>query len=267
MATAYPASSNLNQVPEESASASTTTGMNTPSHVDTVLGGHEFDLPVQQPDTPLQQPRSAQLSSPTPITQLATGVVPRINSGSGRPRPLSMPPPQQTQAYPLAAVGAAAGVSTNGSSEKEQRVGDELKLAQQQHHRQSKSSRSSNRILGDYTLSKTLGAGSMGKVKLATHNVTGEKVRIFIEKRSLADGSFVWPARRQNPSKSLPLPFNQRQQQHLKHLRCSLQTSLQRRLQGDPHSARGRTLHAPAPSIHLRHARDDRTSAPLLHGV
>ncbi|KAJ7187036.1 hypothetical protein C8R46DRAFT_1172012 [Mycena filopes] len=33
----------------------------------------------------------------------------------------------------------------------------------------------SNRILGDYTLSKTLGAGSMGKVKLATHNITGEK--------------------------------------------------------------------------------------------
>ena len=37
--------------------------------------------------------------------------------------------------------------------------------------------RTSNRILGDYTLSKTLGAGSMGKVKLAHHNVTGEKVR------------------------------------------------------------------------------------------
>ena len=33
-----------------------------------------------------------------------------------------------------------------------------------------------NRVLGDYTLSKTLGAGSMGKVKLAHHNVTGEKV-------------------------------------------------------------------------------------------
>jgi serine/threonine protein kinase len=41
----------------------------------------------------------------------------------------------------------------------------------------NKTSRSTNRILGDYTLSKTLGAGSMGKVKLATHNVTGEKVR------------------------------------------------------------------------------------------
>jgi serine/threonine protein kinase len=40
-------------------------------------------------------------------------------------------------------------------------------------------SKRTNRILGDYTLSKTLGAGSMGKVKLATHNITGEKVRAF----------------------------------------------------------------------------------------
>ncbi|KDQ22866.1 hypothetical protein PLEOSDRAFT_1069072 [Pleurotus ostreatus PC15] len=40
--------------------------------------------------------------------------------------------------------------------------------------------RSSGRILGDYTLSKTLGAGSMGKVKLATHNITGEKLAVKI---------------------------------------------------------------------------------------
>lgn len=41
----------------------------------------------------------------------------------------------------------------------------------------SKSGRSSSRVLGDYTLSKSLGQGSMGKVKLAHHNVTGQKVR------------------------------------------------------------------------------------------
>ncbi|THH32748.1 hypothetical protein EUX98_g1453 [Antrodiella citrinella] len=40
--------------------------------------------------------------------------------------------------------------------------------------------RGSNRILGDYTLSKTLGAGSMGKVKLAHHNLTGEKLAVKI---------------------------------------------------------------------------------------
>ena len=39
----------------------------------------------------------------------------------------------------------------------------------------------SNQILGDYTFckGKSLGAGSMGKVELATHNITGEKVRGF----------------------------------------------------------------------------------------
>ncbi|KAH8116679.1 hypothetical protein DFH11DRAFT_1576638, partial [Phellopilus nigrolimitatus] len=31
---------------------------------------------------------------------------------------------------------------------------------------------SSNRVLGDYTLGKTLGAGYMGKVELAYHDLT-----------------------------------------------------------------------------------------------
>ncbi|KAJ7025162.1 hypothetical protein C8F04DRAFT_968128 [Mycena alexandri] len=44
----------------------------------------------------------------------------------------------------------------------------------------------SNRILGDYTLSKTLGAGSMGKVKLATHNITGEKLAVKILPRTMS---------------------------------------------------------------------------------
>ncbi|KAH7920346.1 Pkinase-domain-containing protein [Leucogyrophana mollusca] len=57
--------------------------------------------------------------------------------------------------------------------------------AEQRHrsHREgssSKQGRSSNRILGDYTLTKTLGAGSMGKVKLAIHNVTDEKLAVKI---------------------------------------------------------------------------------------
>ncbi|KAJ7915611.1 hypothetical protein B0H13DRAFT_2658675 [Mycena leptocephala] len=45
-------------------------------------------------------------------------------------------------------------------------------------------SKRSNRVLGDYTLSKTLGAGSMGKVKLATHNITGEKLAVKILPRA-----------------------------------------------------------------------------------
>ncbi|KAJ6552054.1 hypothetical protein DFH09DRAFT_1366444 [Mycena vulgaris] len=50
----------------------------------------------------------------------------------------------------------------------------------------SSSAKRSNRILGDYTLSKTLGAGSMGKVKLATHNITGEKLAVKILPRTMS---------------------------------------------------------------------------------
>ncbi|KAF0551985.1 Pkinase-domain-containing protein [Gigaspora margarita] len=36
------------------------------------------------------------------------------------------------------------------------------------------------KVLGNYTLTKTLGAGSMGKVKLAIHSLTGEKLAVKI---------------------------------------------------------------------------------------
>ncbi|KAG6810693.1 hypothetical protein H0H92_010718 [Tricholoma furcatifolium] len=48
----------------------------------------------------------------------------------------------------------------------------------------TKPSTRSNRILNDYILSKTLGAGSMGKVKLATHSTTGEKLAVKILPRT-----------------------------------------------------------------------------------
>ncbi|KAI9068945.1 Pkinase-domain-containing protein [Trametes sanguinea] len=54
-------------------------------------------------------------------------------------------------------------------------------------------SRSGTRILGDYTLSKTLGAGSMGKVKLAHHNITGEKLAVKILPRANPSGSGTAP--------------------------------------------------------------------------
>ncbi|CAG8596570.1 17132_t:CDS:10 [Dentiscutata erythropus] len=41
------------------------------------------------------------------------------------------------------------------------------------------------KVLGNYTLTKTLGAGSMGKVKLAIHSLTGEKLAVKIIPRVL----------------------------------------------------------------------------------
>lgn len=80
-------------------------------------------------------------------------------SSSGRPRPVSMPPVAATEPIngPLA------------SDQPEQRS---------QPHSSSRrgTSRATVRVIGNYSLGKTLGAGSMGKVKLAYHNQTGEKV-------------------------------------------------------------------------------------------
>ncbi|KAL1918641.1 uncharacterized protein VTP21DRAFT_2663 [Calcarisporiella thermophila] len=44
----------------------------------------------------------------------------------------------------------------------------------------------SRKVVGQYTLAKTLGAGSMGKVKLGIHNITGEKVAVKIIPRGRA---------------------------------------------------------------------------------
>ena len=39
------------------------------------------------------------------------------------------------------------------------------------------------RTIGNYTLTSTIGSGSMGKVRLAVHNLTGDKVKKYIQQR------------------------------------------------------------------------------------
>jgi carbon catabolite-derepressing protein kinase len=50
------------------------------------------------------------------------------------------------------------------------------------HENKSRDSKASQR-LGQYTIVKTLGEGSFGKVKLATHQVSGQKVALKIINR------------------------------------------------------------------------------------
>ena len=108
-----------------------------------------------------------------------------------------MPP----QAYNLNIAAAAAGsgsgtgrstpVNANTPDRERGQPDDTTSAAAVPRRRDGtgKSSRSSNKILGDYTLSKVLGAGSMGKVKLAIHNVTGEKVGfLLLPDRSCTSG-------------------------------------------------------------------------------
>ncbi|KAG5645296.1 hypothetical protein DXG03_006485 [Asterophora parasitica] len=108
-------------------------------------GGHEVDQRTATPPTAPPAPRNT---------------VPK-------PRPLSMPPQ----------LPSPAPTPSDSSRDKSRDTTPSRRT------RDGRSSRS-NRILGDYILSKTLGAGSMGKVKLATHNVTGEKLAVKILPRT-----------------------------------------------------------------------------------
>jgi serine/threonine protein kinase KIN1/2 len=151
----------------------TEAGAITPSHGGMVQG-HEFDLPISQkiPDTeqaqtPVRDPpqlatngahATPPIALPAPPGQ---GVSPRRTTSVNKPRPVSMPPqPSVPPANDRDRQHGEDGARRGGKTESV-----------------SGTRRTSNRVLGDYTLSKTLGAGSMGKVKLAHHNITGEKVR------------------------------------------------------------------------------------------
>ncbi|TFK38383.1 hypothetical protein BDQ12DRAFT_683581 [Crucibulum laeve] len=186
----------LNQVPEDAEAAHLT-----PSHGG-MIGGHEFDMAISpprpgQPTTPApsqQHPASPLSSQPLPPSSATTTttthpptVVPRPAGSSARQRPVSMPP--QFNPAPAAAPSIASSDTRDRSNapvdenvQRSERRRDREERERERGHGTSSSGRPSrsNRILGDYTLSKTLGAGSMGKVKLATHNVTGEKLAVKI---------------------------------------------------------------------------------------
>lgn len=147
----------LNQVPEDAVAGPTTPSLGG------MIGGHEFEMPISQAQSHPSTPNHNR-SSPSPVPAPAPAPVPRGNSSnSHRPRPVSMPP----QSY------VPDNKSQSAASPDENR---ERRRHRDEHGSTTTRSTRGNRLLGDYTLSKTLGAGSMGKVKLATHNITGEKV-------------------------------------------------------------------------------------------
>ena len=105
---------------------------------------------------PLNTPTMASTTAPIP-----RGTIPR-------PRPMSLPAPTYSASH------------SGTSSDRARQYAEQPHAAAQRQSQRAVDPttrpRTTNRILGDYTLSKTLGAGSMGKVKLAHHNLTGEKV-------------------------------------------------------------------------------------------
>lgn len=159
----------LNQVPEDIEA-----GQLTPLHGG-VIGGHEFDLQTAQ---------MASSTQPPPPSNAFTSPAPRPTFLSNKPRPVSMPPQSYAAALPASTTATGSATTTSSDTKERSRMPSNNDTAQpRRQHRDSSSGTKqtrSNRILGDYTLSKTLGAGSMGKVKLATHNITGEKLAVKI---------------------------------------------------------------------------------------
>ncbi|KAI0338743.1 Pkinase-domain-containing protein [Trametopsis cervina] len=151
----------------------TEAGAVTPTHGGMVQG-HEFDLPIAQknynntPAPTAQAPSSANEPVDPPTTShngaqpAPTQPIPRRSTSANKPRPVSMPPQPYTP------------------SGDRQRGEDGAKSSQRGDAASASRSRGSFRTLGDYKLSKTLGAGSMGKVKLAHHEITGEKLAVKI---------------------------------------------------------------------------------------
>ena len=60
--------------------------------------------------------------------------------------------------------------------------GDPMSPMDAQYNRDKDGMLKPRKIIGDYRLAKTIGQGSMGKVKIAIHQKTGEKVS-FIKKK------------------------------------------------------------------------------------
>ena len=191
-------------------------GLPTPTHGG-LVAGPEYDVPITQKPIAAQTPdrpdkgRQTSTMDRAERTERYAQPQARASSASQRPRPVSMPP----QAY---------APPTNG--ERDQRY-EEGRHGRPEGSSSSKS-RGGTRILGDYTLSKTLGAGSMGKVKLAHHNITGEKVSSCRTQFQPSGDVTLSPARGQNSPPSRPQPCRSRA-----HVRCGCETGVERCLEGD----------------------------------
>ncbi|KAH7322234.1 hypothetical protein B0J17DRAFT_633446 [Rhizoctonia solani] len=128
-------------------------GANTPSHGGTVTAGHEYDMAIS---SPAKEAPASPTPRPRPVNPAAIAAR----------RPVSMPPQTSTQA---AAIQERMSVDENREREKESRRG--------------KGQKKEGRMVGDYFLGKTLGAGSMGKVKLAFHSTSKVQYAVKIVPR------------------------------------------------------------------------------------
>jgi hypothetical protein len=115
---------------------------------------------------------------------------------------------------------------------------------------------------GTWALGKTIGAGSMGKVKLAKHCETGEQVRagpcpLVADVGAQAAGRLIHETgRRQDRAPPVDRPAPERRRPRAG-----------RPLQGGAHCPRSRHCQPAQPPLHLRHERRRPDKLPLVHVV
>ncbi|KAK4054727.1 Serine/threonine-protein kinase [Microbotryomycetes sp. JL201] len=163
-----------------SPSEDVTRGSTPQSTATSVVNGLAMPLPNSQQKQSLEStPISDSSASPMRTSRhdqsssSANGAIPsehsrkiRTQSSSSRHEGSSEPSRSQERSREKRTDTTAASSSATAAA------------ASKEQHKES--STRSRRQLGEYTLGKTLGAGSMGKVKLGLSNVTGEKVAIKI---------------------------------------------------------------------------------------
>ncbi|KAI5822736.1 Pkinase-domain-containing protein [Schizophyllum commune Tattone D] len=103
---------------------------------------------------------------------------------------------------PQSAAAAAEASPARHESRRERRE-ERHERHDRERDRDRDRERQRTKIVGDYTLGKTLGAGSMGKVKLATHNQTGEKLAIKILPRAQVSASAEGSKKDKDASKEI----------------------------------------------------------------
>ena len=118
----------------------------------------------------------------------ASSTTPRSNRTHGRSQSMASPTTTRSSDQPAPTARPRDPISNSTSSSRRDRERESqtngrssAKEGASSSTREGASSSSrSRRVLGEWTMTKTLGAGSMGKVKLAVSSVTGEKVAIKI---------------------------------------------------------------------------------------
>ncbi|KAK4058217.1 Serine/threonine-protein kinase [Microbotryomycetes sp. JL221] len=180
----------------------------TDSPTPAVNGEHSSSADTSNQDTPVMN-RSAvngvavplphgleQSSSSTPKSDTSASPVQLTGSAAQEANIEAPPAPSKIEQTPASVLAAAASTGIRASTHREESAGRSNREREKRIHegnskdrgnhasgstsnKESSSSRS-RRQLGEYTLGKTLGAGSMGKVKLGLSSITGEKVAIKI---------------------------------------------------------------------------------------